>query len=181
MDIGYVRVSTAAQNTDRQLAHIKLDRVFMEKLSAKTIERPEWLSCKSFCREGDTLHIHSLDRVCRSGAGDAVSIVEEMTSKGVSIVFHKEELTFNQKLSAAQRGVLSILAAISQMERELINERRLEGIEAAKQKGKYAGRPTVNVSKDEILNLLSTGLTREQAAKQLGIGVATIYRKLRNP
>jgi DNA invertase Pin-like site-specific DNA recombinase len=180
MDIGYIRVSTAAQNTDRQLAHLKLDKVFTEKLSAKSIDRPEWINCKSFCREGDTLHIHSLDRVCRSGAGDAVAIVEEMTAKGVSVVFHKEGLTFNQKLSAAQRGVLSILAAVSQMERELINERRLEGVEAAKLKGKYAGRPAVKVSKAEIMDLLSSGLTREDVANQLGIGVATVYRKLKS-
>lgn len=179
MDIGYIRVSTSTQNTDRQLANLKLDKVFTEKLSAKSIDRPEWKNCKGFCREGDTLHIHSLDRVCRSGAGDAVSIVEEMTSKGVSIVFHKEGLTFNQTLSAAQKGVLSILAAVSQMERELINERRLEGIEAAKQKGKFAGRPTVKVTKEEIEELLKSGLTKEQAANTLGVGVATVYRKLK--
>ncbi|MDH1472140.1 recombinase family protein [Shewanella sp. GD03713] len=179
MDIGYIRVSTAAQNTDRQLAHVELDMVITEKLSAKSINRPEWNRCKQLCRINDTLHIHSLDRVCRSGAGDAVAIVEEMTAKGVSIVFHKEGLTFNGTLTAAQKGVLSILAAVSQMERELINERRLEGIEAAKSKGKYAGRPSVQVSKDDIEAKLSTGVTKEKAAKELGIGVATLYRILK--
>jgi DNA invertase Pin-like site-specific DNA recombinase len=66
------------------------------------------------------------------------------------------------------------------MERELINERRLEGVEAAKLKGKYAGRPAVKVSKAEIMDLLSSGLTREDVANQLGIGVATVYRKLKS-
>ncbi|RYV02266.1 hypothetical protein SOPP22_10930 [Shewanella sp. OPT22] len=177
--MGYVRVSTVTQNTDRQLEGIALDKVFREYCSAKTVSRPVWEQCLDHVREGDTLHIHSLDRVCRSGAGDAVAIVDKLNSLGVSIVFHKEGLTFSGAMTAAQKGVLGILASVAQMERELINERRIEGIEAARAKGKTFGRPkTVKVTKEDVERLVASGLSKIQVAKELGIGRATLYRLL---
>ncbi|WP_338154348.1 recombinase family protein [Vibrio harveyi] len=176
--IGYIRVSTVGQNTDRQLADIELDKTFEEKVSAKTTDRPALASCMDYCRTGDTLHIHSLDRVCRSGAGDAVAIVETMTSKGVGVVFHKEGMTFNGCMTAAQKGILSILASVAQMERELIRERQAEGIAAAKASGKHMGRPKAEVTKQDILSLKDKGLSMSSIAKKLGIGRATAYRLL---
>lgn len=178
--IGYIRVSTVDQHTDRQLADVQLDKVFEEKVSAKTVERLELQACLDYCREGDVLHIHSLDRVCRSGASDAVKIVETMTAKGVSVQFHKEGMRFDGKMSAAQKGVLSILASVAQMERELIKERQAEGIAAAKAAGKHMGRPKTAVTRDDIENLKAEGMPMAQVAKTLGIGRATVYRLLEN-
>ncbi|WP_120512909.1 recombinase family protein [Photobacterium salinisoli] len=177
-NVGYVRVSTAEQSTDRQLADVTLDKVFSEKVSAKTIDRPQLDACLEYLREGDTLHIHSLDRVCRSGAGDAVKLVERMNEKGVSVQFHKEGMRFDGSMSAAQKGVLSILASVAQMERELIRERQIEGIEAAKAAGKHLGRPRARATKEDVINLLEAGVSKAQAAKQLKIGRATLYRLL---
>jgi len=178
-NIGYVRVSTEEQSTSRQLAQVQLDKVFSEKVSAKTVDRKELQACLEYVREGDTLHVHSLDRICRSGAGDAVKLVEQMTAKGVSVQFHKEGMRFDGTMSAAQKGVLAILAAVAQMERELIRERQIEGIAIAKAAGKHMGRPKVSVSRASIQELLDDGNTKTQAAKKLGIGRATLYRLIR--
>ncbi|MEZ8314564.1 recombinase family protein [Vibrio splendidus] len=174
--VGYIRVSTAEQSTSRQLTDVKLDKVFEEKVSAKTIDRPELKACLEYLREGDVLHVHSLDRICRSGAGDAVGLVEQMNQKGVSVQFHKEGIRFDGAMSAAQKGVLGILAAVAQMERELIKERQLEGIQAAKAAGKHIGRPKAQVTKEDVQSLLDSGVSKAKAAKELGIGRATLYR-----
>ncbi|MCW8331945.1 recombinase family protein [Photobacterium sp. SDRW27] len=138
--IGYIRFSTIERYTERQLADIHLDKVFEEKLSARAVERPELQACLDYCQDGDVLHIHSLDRVCLSGASDAVKIVEAMTVKGVSVQFHKEGMRFDGQMSAAQKGVLSILASVAQMERELIEERQDEDIAAGKHKSRRERR-----------------------------------------
>lgn len=178
--IGYVRVSSSSQSTLRQLDGVKLDKVFEEKASAKTINRPIWESCKGYVREGDTLHIHSLDRVCRSGAGDVVALVEELTAKGVTVHFHKEGMVFNGSgMSAAQKGVLGILASVAQMERELINERRVEGVEAARKAGKVFGRPKTEVTREDIENLMDGNRKPAAIMAELDISKATYYRLLK--
>ncbi|QSV13418.1 recombinase family protein [Photobacterium ganghwense] len=177
--VGYIRVSTVGQSTSRQLADVQLDKVFGEKVSAKTVDRPQLQACLEYVRDGDVLHVHSLDRICRSGAGDAVELVELMNQKGVSVQFHKEGMRFDGAMSAAQKGVLGILAAVAQMERELIKERQAEGIAAAKAAGKHIGRPKARVTREDIQELLDDGVPKAQAAKQLGIGRATLYRLLR--
>lgn len=180
LQIGYVRVSSVGQSTARQLDGVKLDKVFEEKASAKTIDRPIWEQCKGYVREGDTLHVHSLDRVCRSGAGDVVALVEELTAKGVTVHFHKEGMVFNgSAMSAAQKGVLGILASVAQMERELINERRVEGVDAARKAGKTFGRPKSEVTKEQIEAMVAEGLKPTEIMGKLGISKATYYRILK--
>jgi DNA invertase Pin-like site-specific DNA recombinase len=175
--IAYIRVSTIEQNTDRQtFQDFQIDKVFEEKASASNIKRPILNECVNYLREGDTLHIHSLDRVCRSGAGDAVKLVEQLNAKGVGVVFHKEGMSFNGSMTAAQKGVLSILASVAEMERGLIKERQAEGIAAAKAKGKHMGRPSIKVSKEQIEELLAQGLTVKAGAEQLKVGTSTVYK-----
>ena len=90
-------------------------------------------------------------------------------------------MSFNGSMTAAQKGVLSILASVAEMERGLIKERQAEGIAAAKAKGKHMGRPSTRVSKEEIDSLLATGLTVKDVANQLKVGISTIYKiKARN-
>lgn len=179
-NVAYIRVSTSKQNTDRQLANcgITFDETFEDKCSAKTMDRPAFTECMKYLRKGDHLHVHSLDRVCRSGAGDAVALVNELTARDVSITFHKEGMIFHggAKMSAAQKGVLGILAAVADMERELINERRIEGIEIARSKGKVFGRPKTAVTKEQLEELKGQGLKVDDITKQLGISRATFYR-----
>ncbi|WP_392341098.1 recombinase family protein [uncultured Shewanella sp.] len=175
--IAYIRVSTIEQNTDRQTFQgFQIDKIFEEKTSASNIKRPILNECVNYLREGDTLHIHSLDRVCRSGAGDAVKLVEQLNAKGVGVVFHKEGMSFNGSMTAAQKGVLSILASVAEMERGLIKERQAEGIAAAKAKGKHMGRPSAKVTKDQIEELLAQGKTVKAVAEELNIGISTIYK-----
>lgn len=176
--VGYVRVSTVDQNTARQLDGVALDKVFTEKASASTINRPIFNECLAYLREGDTLNIHSLDRVCRSGAGDAVALVEALIARGVGVVFHKEGMRFDATLSAVQRGLLSILASVSQMERELIKERQAEGIAAAKKDGKHLGRPSKPIDKEAYEALKAQSLPASEIAKQLDVSRASLYRWL---
>ena len=179
-NIGYIRVSTTDQNTDRQLAGLTLDKVFEEKVSASTMNRPELTACLEFLREGDTLHIHSLDRVCRSGAGDAVKLVKELNSQGIKVHFHKEQMLFGGKMSAVQQGMLSILASVAEMERNLIKERQAEGIAAARAAGKHLGRPKTTVTKADINALLEQGIKKAEAARQLNISRNKLYEILRS-
>lgn len=91
--VGYIRVSSFGQNTDRQLLDISLDKIFEEKASAKDTNRPVLKDCLEYLREGDELHIHSIDRLARNLV-DLQTIVSDLNGKGVSVVFHKENLTF---------------------------------------------------------------------------------------
>lgn len=178
--IGYIRVSTVDQNSDRQLSSIKLDKVFEEKVSASTINRPQWIECKSYARQGDVLHIHSLDRVCRSGANDAVNIVEELTAKGVSVFFIKKACALIVQCQQCKKAYLVLLGSVAQMERDLIKERQAEGIAAAKAKGKRLGRPATSVTKAQVVELKSMGLGATEISKQLEIGRATVYKILKS-
>ncbi|CAM3933306.1 recombinase family protein [Vibrio aquimaris] len=180
-NVGYIRVSTVLQSTERQLADIELDVVFEEKTTAKTIDRPELERCKAHCRAGDILHIHSLDRVCRSGVDDAVKLVNEMLGKGVTVAFHKDGLTFSgDKMSATQEGVLSILAAVAKMERDLIEERRLEGIAIAKTQGRKAGRKGVSDKvKAKLSEMMREGKKAGEISETLNLGRSTVYRLMK--
>ena len=91
--IGYIRVSTVTQNTERQLYGVELDRVFEDKCSGRNAERPALKECLSYLRDGDTLHCHSIDRLCRN-LRDLLELVQGLLARGVSVVFHKENMRF---------------------------------------------------------------------------------------
>ena len=93
--IGYIRVSTFEQNTDRQLEGIKLDKVFTDKASGKDTKRPELEGLMQFVREGDTVIIHSMDRLARN-LDDLRQIVQKLTGRGIKIQFVKEGVTFSE-------------------------------------------------------------------------------------
>jgi DNA invertase Pin-like site-specific DNA recombinase len=177
--IGYQRVSSVGQNTDRQLVDLELDRIFTEKASGKSIEaRPILRECMNYLRDGDELCVHSMDRLARN-TEELLSIVRELIGKGVTIRFCKENLTFAGSNSDPFKTLmLNMLAAFGQFERELINERRKEGVAAARNNGKKFGAPvklTENI-KIRIDTLLQEGLTKRDIAKEVGLGEATIYR-----
>ena len=141
---GYIRVSSLDQNEDRQLADLglNLDKTFTDKCSGKDMKRPELQKALEHVREGDTLHIHSIDRLARNLV-DLQSIVEELTGRGVTVVFHKENLTFSGESDAMHKLMFQMMGAFAEFERSMIRERQREGIEAGPRRGEStkAGRP----------------------------------------
>ena len=134
--IGYIRVSTLDQNTERQLENVHVDKVFTDKASGKDVQRPQLDLLLSFIREGDTVVVHSMDRLARN-LDDLRRLVQELTQRGIRIEFVKENLTFTGEDSPMANLLLSVMGAFAEFERALIRERQREGIALAKQRGAY--------------------------------------------
>jgi DNA invertase Pin-like site-specific DNA recombinase len=151
MIFNYIRVSTAVQNTDRQLRDVSCDREYLEKVSAKDTNRPELQNMLNNLREDDVVNVHELSRLARNTL-DLLDIVDQIIDKGASIHFHKENLRFDasKKDDAFQKLMLTMLGAISSFERDLMLERQREGIAIAKSKNVYQGRKSV-FSDEDIL------------------------------
>src|SRR3954447_9398345 len=134
--IGYIRVSTLDQQTERQLEGLVLDQTFTDKASGKDTNRPQLEQMLRFARRGDTVVVHSMDRLARN-LDDLRRIVHTLTGKGVRIAFVKEQLTFTGEDSPMASLLLSVMGAFAEFERALIHERQREGIALAKQRGAY--------------------------------------------
>ncbi|POG12956.1 resolvase [Pseudomonas putida] len=173
-NIGYIRVSTADQNTDRQLDGITLDKRFEDKLSGSTTDRPQLLAMIEWAREGDVVHVHSIDRLARS-MSDLLKIVADLNAKRVAVRFHKEDMTFTGEDSPMQKLMLNMMGSFAQFEREVMKERQREGIAKAKEKGVYKGR-TKTIDDSAILALLAEGKTVRAVAAELGINPSTVQR-----
>lgn len=175
--VGYVRVSTLEQNTERQLDGLTLDRTFTDHASGKDTSRPELQACLEYVRDGDTLVVHSMDRLARSLV-DLRHIVDRLMARGVKVCFVKECLTF-----AADRSdpcavlMLSVMGAVAEFERSMILERQREGIAIAKAKGKYKGRkPALTAAQAaEVLERLEAGESATDLALSFGVARATVY------
>ena len=181
--VAYKRVSTVEQNTDRQLAHIKInfDKVFEDKTSGKNTDRPQLRAMIDYVREGDEIYIHSLDRLARNN-NDLQNLVKELTSKGVSLHFVKENLNFSRDKEQTSIGLLmfQMLSIFAEFERNLIKERQKEGIAKAKEKGKYKGRQPIDKSLYESTRkLISEGTKTTEAIAKTGIKPATYFRYLK--
>src|SRR5947199_736735 len=137
--IGYIRVSTLDQHVDRQLEGIEVDKTFIDKASGKDTKRPQLELLMSFVRTGDTVIVHSMDRLARN-LDDLRRIVHTLTGRGVCIEFVKEHLSFTGEDSPMASLMLSVMGAFAEFERALIHERQREGIVLAKQRGAYRGR-----------------------------------------
>ena len=178
--VGYVRVSTADQNTARQLDGVKLDKLFEDKLSGKNADRPALQACLSYVREGDTLNVHSLDRLARN-LDDLRKLVKDLAARGVIVRFHKASLTFSGDASPMSELMLNLLGAVAQFERALILERQKEGIAIAKTKGVYKGRAP-SLSPEQVATAkerLEAGEKVAPVARSLGVSRPTLYRHLK--
>lgn len=178
--IGYVRVSSFDQNTDRQLEGIQTDKLFVDKASGKSTDRPQLVALLNYIRDGDTLVVHSLDRLARN-LDDLRRLVQTLTSKDVKVQFIKENLTFTGEDSPAANLLLSVMGAFSEFERALIRERQMEGIALAKKRGAYRGRKR-SLSQDQIEDMkqrIANGDKKSHVAKDLGISRETLYQYLR--
>ena len=181
MLVGYRRVSTEEQNTQRQLDGIALDKCFEDKLSGKDRERPQLQTAINFVREGDTLVVHSMDRLARNLV-DLCQMVKELTAKGVAVQFIKENLTFTGDDSPLSMLQLQMMGAFAQFERALLLQRQREGIALAKAAGKYKGRKqTLTTAQvEELRARAALGATsKADLAAEYGITRGTLYTYLR--
>lgn len=178
--VGYIRVSSEDQKLERQLKNIPLDKVFEEKISAKSKDRPQLQALLNYVREGDKVIVHSLDRLARN-LDDLRSLVKSLTEQGVSIEFIKENLTFTGEDSPMSNLLLSVMGAFAEFERALIRERQLEGIAIAKKKGLYKGRKKVFTQAQihALQSRANAGEKKAKLAKEFGVSRETIYRYLR--
>ena len=173
--IGYARVSTKEQDLSLQLDALSkygCDRIFTDKLSSVK-ERQGLTDALGYLREGDTLVVWKLDRLCRS-LPDLIKISEQIRTTGAQLVSITESIDTS---TPAGRLYFNILGALGQMERELIQERVKAGLAAARRRGKVPGKPRVSEEKLELARReLSAGRTYPEVARILGVHPQTLYR-----
>jgi DNA invertase Pin-like site-specific DNA recombinase len=179
--VGYVRVSSIDQNLARQLDGIRLDRVFEDKASGKDVKRPALVALQAFVREGDTVLVHSIDRLARNLV-DLRATVSSLNDKGVTVTFVKENLTFSADASSPLNTLmLSMMGAFAEFERSIILERQREGIAAAKAAGKPTGRPERLKPADieAIKKRSAAGESKVALAAEYKISRGTLYAALK--
>lgn len=181
MRVAYVRVSSVDQNTGRQLEVLKnynVEKIFEEKISGKDTNRPQLKALLDYVREDDTVYIESISRLARNTL-DFLKIVEQLTSKKVRLVSVKENI---DTTTPAGRFMLSVFAALAQLERDTIKERQREGIELAKKQGKHMGRPKIAIDsafRDAYNEWRAGKITAVQAARQAGLKKNTYYNRVK--
>ena len=164
-----------------KLEGVHLDKLFEDKVSGKDTHRPSLAQLADYVRDGDTVVVHSMDRLARN-LEDLRSLVREFTDRGVTIEFVKEGLTFTGEDSPMSKLMLSVMGAFSEFERSLIRERQQEGIELAKQRGAYHGRkPALSAEQiEELRRRVEAGEKKSKLAREFGICRATLYQYIRN-
>ena len=175
--IGYVRVSSVNQKTERQLDGVAVDRTFTDNCSGKDTERPQLTLMLGNLRDGDTLLVHPMDR----DVGDLRRIVEGLTARGVVVQFIKESLTFSDEASPMNLLLLNMLGVVAQFERAMILERQREGIAVAKLRGVYKGRnPVMDAASIALaLAFIKDGVPKTVIARELGVSRASLYAHLK--
>lgn len=177
--IGYVRVSSLDQNTERQLEGVELDRI-SDKVSGRDTKRPLLEELLRFIRDGDTLLVHSMDRLARN-LDDVRSLVQRLAKKGVRVEFLKEHLVFTGEDFPLANLMLYVMGALAEFERALIGERQREGITLAKAPGAYRGRrKALSPEKaGELRRRAGAGEQKTGLAREFGISSETLYQYLR--
>lgn len=182
MKIGYARVSTQDQNLDRQLDNLKAagcERIFNEKMTGTKSDRPELRTMLLTLRSGDILVIDSFSRLSRS-TKDLLDLVEKLTAMGVHLVSLKENL---DTTTATGKLMLTMLSALSQFERDLIAERTIDGLKAARARGRSGGRPKKGTIKDreQALAMYNANvMSNQEIAAKFGISLSTLNRWIRS-
>lgn len=179
--VGYVRVSTLDQSAERQLDGVLLDKVFTDYASGKDMNRPQLQAALTYLRDGDTLFVHSMDRLARN-VEDVLRVVRELKAKNVSVMFVKENMAFTPDAEDPRAHLMfAMLGAFAQFERALIKERQREGITLAKARGAYKGRKR-SLNAEQVAQLRKAavpGRNRAQLAREYGISRETLYQYLR--
>lgn len=176
--IGYCRVSTTDQNMATQLELLHkagCDEIFKEKLSGSNIDRPELKKLLAYIRKGDTVTVTKLDRLARS-TKDLLGIAEAIKKKGAD--FEVLNINLDTKSPTGQL-MLTMLAAIAEFERGIMLERQREGIDIAKEEGKYKGRKPIEDTKlKQVQALIESGKSISKAVSEVGIGRRTYYKAI---
>ena len=180
--IGYIRVSTEHQETARQqeiMDSNHVDRIFSEKLSGAAADRPQLKAMLEYVREGDTLYVESISRLGRS-TKDLLNIIDTLSNKGVTLISHKENIDTG---TPSGKFMLTVFAALSQLEREQLKQRQREGIEIAKAQGKYTGRKPIPIDWTKFGQLYgewkSRNITGRDFMRRMGLTANTFYRRVR--
>ncbi len=175
--VGYVRVSSVDQNEARQVEALgTVDRLFSEKVSGKNTDRQQLQEMIAYVREGDTVRVKSPDRLARSTT-DLLALVRHLKDKGVAVEF-VDNPSLNTDTPQGE-FMLTILAAVAQLERETIRERQAEGIAIAKLKGTYDRSVKLTTEKiEEARRKVDSGVPKAAVARELGVSRQTLYSAL---
>ena len=180
----YARTSTTDQNVDQQAAYLQRThadaKIIKEQASGKSLDRPEFNKLKSNLKSGDSVVVLSVSRLGRNTV-EVLEFIECMKKRAVNV--NVDDLGGLDVTSSTGKLVLTTLAAVAEMQRDEILDKQRIGIERAKSEGKYRGRvasPETSRKCEEALSYVEAGLSKEKAAKAVGIGVATLYRHLKN-
>lgn len=182
MKIGYIRISAADQNSARQevlMERLGVEKVFVDVCSGSTANRPQLREMMNFVRQGDTVVVSEISRFARN-TRDLLNLVDELTKKEVKFESQKEKIDTD---TPAGKFMLTVFAAVSQLEREYILSRQREGIEAKKASGGYKGRRRLDIDKarfeQEYKLWKSEQITARAAMSHLGLKPSTFYRRVK--
>jgi len=180
MKVGYVRISTKEQNTARQdvlMKSLGVEKVYTDRMSGKSTDRPELHKMMDFVREGDSLTVESISRFARN-TRDLLDLTAALAEKKVQFISKKENIDTN---TSAGKFMLAVFGALAELERDNILERQAEGIAIAKAEGRMNGRPrkVVDCFESVYLDVKEGKLSASEGARQLGISRSTRYRKVR--
>ena len=181
MKIGYIRVSTAEQNSARQevlMQELEVDQLFIDRVSGKSTDRPALKRMMTFVREGDTVIVESISRFARN-TRDLLELVEQLTAKHVEFVSKKEAIDTS---TPTGKFMLTVFGAVAELEREYILQRQKEGIAIAKENGVYKGRkPLERADLPAVVHLWREGkITATEAMKRLNMKPSTFYRRVKS-
>lgn len=181
MKIGYIRVSTAEQNIARQttlMQELGVDEIYIDKVSGKDTNRPELQKMLSYVRKGDTVVVESISRFARN-TRDLLELIDILREKQVAFVSKKEAIDTN---TPSGKFMLTVFAAVSELERDYILQRQREGITIAKEDGKYTGRKPKEYDNlaQTVRDWRSGHLTAVAAMRKLGMSKSSFYRRVKS-
>lgn len=181
MKVGYVRVSTVEQNTARQeviMKELKVDKVFIDKISGKSTDRPMLKAMMGYVREGDTVIVESISRFARN-TKDLLELVETLADKHVEFISKKESI---DTTTPSGKFMLTVFAAVAELERGYILDRQREGIAIAKMQGKYRGKPKKEIDQrlwnELYLKWKNGDITAIEFMKRVGLKKSAFYERV---
>lgn len=180
LKIGYIRISTTDQNTARQEVMMResgVEQVYIDRMSGKNTDRPELKRMMNFVREGDAVIVESISRFARN-TRDLLDLVEQLSAKQVEFISKKEAI---DTTTPTGKFMLTVFAAVAELEREYILQRQREGIAVAKENGVYKGRkPIERAELVPVVSMWRRGqITAVEAMKRLNLKSSTFYRKVK--
>ena len=181
MKVGYIRVSTQEQNTIRQevlMQELGAERVFIDRMSGKSMDRPELKRLMAFVRTGDCVIVESISRFARN-TRDLLELIEQLQQKEVQFVSKKEAI---DTTTPTGKFMLTVFGAVAELEREYILQRQREGIAIAKANGVYKGRKPIQRAAFEtvVMQWQNGEMTAVEAQRRLELTPSTFYRKVRD-